>query len=157
MPPHDFISNLSLIFVKDLSVQDFSARLSNWTGLTLVRGYDFYGIEEDFYECRVFGMSLIVKEILHTPDDNKTIEQTCCQIGLDRGENDFQPIQILAIFLLFQVVYRRLGVKAATIEQENRTIADYYTRSGAIYDRVSSKLVRCPQHLLDLYTRIQYK
>ncbi len=135
---------LNLIYKDNRPIQDIISRLANWTGLFFHRGYAVS--DRIFYEARIFGLSLEVEK--------KTSEIVSMALGFGYGEEDLRSIQVCLLYSLFQIVHRRLEIKEARILKDERTIADYFTIDRVLYDRLSNKPVSQPDHLVDLYSRI---
>ena len=135
---------LNLVYSDDRPIEDIVSRLANWTGLFFHRGYDLSN--RIFYEGRIFGLSVEIEK--------KTSEIVSLAIGFGYGEEDLQSIQICLMYSLFQIVHKRLEIQEARILKDERTIADYFTIDRVLYDRLSNKPVSQPEHLVDLYSRV---
>lgn len=150
----NLVRPLSLIFCNDADrdVKFLVDRIANWTGNYLTPRLRFAPQESQFlcYETRFFCMQLQIEQL---PLD--TCDLIYCNLGLNDGSEDFSSYQPITLFLLFQVLNKRLNISKAQIKKGDTLIADYYTENNNVYDRLKPDYpISNPQHLVDLVSRI---
>ena len=151
----NLIHPLSLIFCNDTDrdINFLVARISNWTGAHLTACLRLSNEDSELlcFETRLLCMKLQIEE-----DPRQDCDLISCHLGLNDGSEDFRSYQALVLFLLFQVLNKRLNIPSAQMKLGNTLIADYYTDDDrVVYDRLSPNYpISNPLHLVNLLSRV---
>lgn len=148
----ELVHPLSLVFLKAKN-SDFNFlvnRIANWTGTHMHTCFKLSRGEQICFETRLFCMKLQIEEIQQS--NNFFI---FCHLGLNDGSEDFRRYQALTLFLLFQVLNKRMSITSAQIKSDNTLIADYFTENRVVYDRLEPEYpISDPKHFRSLVDRL---
>jgi hypothetical protein len=147
--------NVGYYFNSDKSLNELTKEINSWLGSNLV---PCEGDEEDLF-CIFLGMELSIGTHDLENDGELNFEDYKYEIDIrtSMGNAVMRDIQISTVAFIAKVLYNRAKLTGMLVYDVQRTLARYVEKlnpewnENDLFDSVSNKFVKFPQHSVDLH------